>query len=712
MLPAKDDPFLTKLYDRLHDSPMQRKFRKIAPFPVGVVFVQYPEMGEREIREQFRLMRELGFTCLKGAIASPPTTRKQLYLWALEEGVTPWWYDDGGWENISDSLLERLGIPTDTPIGKIREHPKMREYQKEVLFTRLTKAKQVDHGAAVGGFLKKRDPKWRVPNDLPDTMKPEFVEWLKKKYGTIEKLNDAWNTARAVDGRTIDSWEGILESFGRAFQSRDIRRLRDLMRFKSDLRTEHVRKSMEESIREDPERPFRAGGEIGLFLPHAAFVADMEQIAEIMTDAGSFYPSMHLSWHFEETDFSNMPEAYLQASLAQDLFKGGWVATWESSGGPQQISGGGGLHPGAETQIPGVTVDAGVMTQLMYSYLGAGFKGFGFWCWNSRPAGNEAGEYALLDRTGRPCDRTIRAGMIGRTAQKYRDELWAAHKEPIVGVFYDYENEMMWAALASRGRDRLKRMGVEGRVGAGRALTECNVPWEHVTGSDIRKGLAPRYAVIYLPCVISMSSNMLEHLISYVEQGGRLVVDFPSMWFDEYGRMLNTGPGSLFERLFGCILRDFQYSSNVVRRIREVELRGCVLDLECGAARIVHKYDNGRPAIVENRIGSGTAVILGYETSRDSFFRRHAAAERLLADDVLGNISAPFTCTGAYAFRLAAPSADHYFLVNKGEETKASLHFGEYRYIRVEDALTGEGIDNWEDVPVEAHGGLWLRCVK
>lgn len=38
-LAAPADPWLTELYDRLHDSPVQRAFREKAPMPFGVVFL-------------------------------------------------------------------------------------------------------------------------------------------------------------------------------------------------------------------------------------------------------------------------------------------------------------------------------------------------------------------------------------------------------------------------------------------------------------------------------------------------------------------------------------------------------------------------------------------------------------------------------------------------------------------------------------------------
>lgn len=43
-----NDGFMVELYDGLHDTPTQQKFCKIAPMPVGVVFIQAPDMTEEE----------------------------------------------------------------------------------------------------------------------------------------------------------------------------------------------------------------------------------------------------------------------------------------------------------------------------------------------------------------------------------------------------------------------------------------------------------------------------------------------------------------------------------------------------------------------------------------------------------------------------------------------------------------------------------------
>jgi beta-galactosidase len=93
---AQKDEFHHDLYDAMHDSPMQQKFRKIAPVPYGVVFLPWAGMTEKEMRKHFRMMKELGFTNLKQTMGTEEWPRDEVLRIALEEGIIPFWYGEGG----------------------------------------------------------------------------------------------------------------------------------------------------------------------------------------------------------------------------------------------------------------------------------------------------------------------------------------------------------------------------------------------------------------------------------------------------------------------------------------------------------------------------------------------------------------------------------------------------------------------------------------
>ncbi len=745
---APADPYLHDLYDSLHDSPVQRKFRRLRPWPVGVVFIQWPDMSMDDIREHFRLMKRLGFTCLKQCQVNEETDQKAVMHMALDEGIVPFWYDDAGVEDPTPELLKRLGVGPAAEGAALREDPKWKA------FVERSHRERIDRGTGMLSMTA-AGPAPGVPSTIPrfeyalpdtDELREAFTGWLTDKYGTLEALRDAWNFAHAMVPLPQEEWNtwddvraGVIALVNK--ERREYRRMCDVLRFKGDMHLATLRHRRDQSLEEDPTAPIRAGGEMSLFLPFAMWGVDMEGIADVMTDAGSFYPSMHPGWHFEEVNFELMRPVYMQSSLAADWFKGGWAATWESTGGPQILSGGNApFVPGVRGEVPGFTIEEGEITQMMLSWIAAGFRGFGQWCWNARSFGWEGGEYALLDRNRRECGRTRAAGAIGAACQGLRDELWGCRKEPMVGVFQDFEGESFWAALSLTGRDMFRTFGQRARVGAARALINANIPWEHVTARDLRAGLADRYKSIFLPACLALDTKLVEDvLIPYVQRGGRVVLDAPGGWFDYGGRVLQTLPGSPFERLFGVTVRDYHYSREDTAMGRSwkfdmpgweegidtdeenssVSIEGFVLSLDPTTAEVLATFDDGQPSHTEHRLGEGTACIMGYSASllcNNGY--EHPWFEELLVAMAVGTHDPGFDVDAdVVVYRLAghgpeAP-ADHYFLLNDhSTPTQVTLDTYGYSYTAASDPITGKNLKLGKPIQIEAHSGRWVRMRK
>jgi beta-galactosidase len=430
-----------------------------------------------------------------------------------------------------------------------------------------------------------------------------------------------------------------------------------------------------------------------------------------MKDKGSFYPSIHLAWHYEEIDYEVTRGIYMQSSLCTDWFKGGWAATWESTGGPQQFSGGKGWERKGQEGTAGYTVNAGTITQLLLSYLAGGFKGVGLWAWNSRRAGWESGEYALLDRNNEPGERAMRAGQIAKAADKYRDEIWRAHKEPYVGVFVNWDNEAIWAAMSGPNRTHFKHYPIKARIGISRALINANIPFEYVTASDIRSGLSQRYKIIYLPGQVAINEDLFPMFEAYVKSGGRLVLDAPGGWWNEQGKVLNTAPGSAFEKVFGSSIADFQYSNNVPFRIDSHKLGGFVLQLKPTTATVAEKFHNGEPSVTINNLGKGQAVLLSPDASFSMQSPDNVFMEAWTVKHTMGKWKSPYSCDKAIVYRLAAPAADHYFFLNDGEPRNVRFSTSRYHYKQFIDAVTGAAIDPGA-IALEGNSGRWVRAIK
>ncbi|GIW77433.1 MAG: hypothetical protein KatS3mg104_2496 [Phycisphaerae bacterium] len=705
------------------DNLMQRRFKTLAPMPIGCVFLPWPGLTQEEARHHFRLMKRLGFTCLKQTMPTPEWPVHRTLMLAMEEGIWPFWYAEGGFEPVTVELLGKLGLDRNMSLDEALSHPIVIEYQKGVYRKRIERSSQPVPISGDGGEPSVKAVPGVVGDvkghELHPDAEPAFLDWLKQQYGDVQTLKRAWNLDHVGIGEHCTDWKtwnDVARRWRKEVPDREYRHLRDIMRFRADMFTrDYVQSRIRHRDRTDPYEPLRAGGEMGLFLPFSSRGTDMEQIACAMAEGGSFYPSIHLAWHFEEVSFEVARPVYMQASLAADWAKGIWSATWESTGGPQYFSGG--KSPFVKEmsdQTPGFTVDSGTMTQLMLSYLAAGFKGVGLWAWNHRTAGWEGGEYALLDRNHQLTERAITAGQIGQAMIRHRRELWGSEKSPLVGVMWDWDNEAIWAAMSVTGRDHYKNIPVRARIGVSRALINANVPWEHVTTRNLSGGLGGRYPVIYLPAFISITEQLQSLLEQYVHQGGRLVIDMPGAYYDEYGRIIQTGRGSWFERVFGCTLDEFHYgrSINTPRTVGTTRIEGFIAQLTPTRANVKCRYkETGLPAVTENRFGKGTSVVIGFEASGACWRPGNRSMEKSLIRYTLGKLKSPFLCN-LIVYRLFGPRADHYFLINDGPRKVASLRFRGLKYRSFSDPVQNKSIRSIRSVPVEAYSGRWIRAEK
>ncbi len=726
---AQAHNYLHDHYSKLRDTRLQRKFRNLAPMPVGVVFIEWPDMTDEEVRDHFRTMKRLGFNCLKQVMARPVEAGgrgygKLLHM-ALDEGILPWWFGTGGYEDITPELLKKLGLDPDMPVDEALQHPKMLAHQEKLMRERIDRedTERQAKRQANRGKRRQKGAAMQVPGVVPTCNAYEleedeveaFIGWVKKTYGDLDEVKKAWNAYHLGNLHVLDcqTWEDLARDL-HEYPRREYRFLRDVMRFKADQYLEHrIRPMIERRDETDPEAPVRRGGEMSLFLPFASRGTDMEGIAEMMAEGGSFYPSTHPAWHFEEVDFEYPRMVYVYDSLAHDWAKGVWTATWESTGGPQYFSGGKApFVPEVRDKFPGFTIDKGAIQQFMFSHLAAGYRGYGIWCWNPRIAGWEAGEFALTDRNNKPTPRAVEAGRIGAASQRLRRELWDANKEPVVGILQDWENEAFWAAMSATGRDMYKSVPVKARVGASRALINANVPWEYVTAKNLRAGLGPRYRVIYLPAFIYLGATLLEDLIAYVKQGGRVVMDMPSAYFDEYGRLLRTDEGSLFEQLFGVEMHEYAFANNVKFEIDGAPLEGFTVSMTPTRAKVLSKYNTGDAAITEAALGDGAAVLLGAQASHGCFRPGHELLENLLVQHALGPHESPYACDGAIVYRLAAPRADHYFFINDGPARQVTLDTKEQQYVALSDPVSQASLELGAPIALPMYGGRWVRMEK
>jgi beta-galactosidase len=548
---------------------------------------------------------------------------------------------------------------------------------------------------------------------VPDDEVPAFAAWLHEQYGRVEHALRAYHLGPAAWRRPPTSFEELaaMASQGRHADETNwagFRQQRDVLRFMADRMCAGIREVAARSQAWDPGEPIRTGIHRALE-NQAANGWDFELQADAIAAAGSFYASFHPTHHLRETDGEMERPCYMTARIVADMNKGRWSAMWESVGGPQTYSG----HFS-------YAFDCRAMERCMLSYLAAGLKGIGIWSWNARDKGWEIGEYSLCDLTGRPSGRAVTAGAIARACQRHRFELWEAHDQPQVGVLYSWENEAAFARMSYGGYPLprladIVQLPAHARIGAMRALINGCVPWELVTEREIEAGLAARYRTIYVPHTICLSAATMQRLREYVEAGGRLVVDSPSLLVSaDDGTLFDTRQGTDFERVFGLELAASQSTFNYPLALMNQPLRGFWSDVNVTTATVAARFSDGRPAVLAHRLGSGSACFIAFEASSLMHRPGNEVMERYVRDLLLDGEAPPYTVDRpVLAYRRVAPTADHIFLINdRPERQEVSLAVRDRAYGAGEDCVTGEKLavaGSTLPVVLEPWQGRWIR---
>lgn len=740
----KADPFLEKRYWNLHKTPMQERIRSLRPLPVSVVYAQQEDDSPEKMRIEFKKISDLGFSGLKQLMLmgenATVSGKERVFNTVLDQGISPWYYGIGGWDPINSGILSQLGIKkpyTKENVLEIQNSAEVKNYQKEILKKRVMNMKNVpppDKSIQMGEpgrgnpFMKER-------------LIPLFAEWLQKKYGTTQNLSQAW--AIGYDSRepftsfltAAQEMKGEgLDEFGRGTGklSWDFVRFRDAMRFQADLMVGDYQRTMAHYTKFEPNEPKRTGAH-QLFENQALNGWDFDGQAAAAAIGGSFYASIHLAHHFFLTEGEILNAAYIQARMVNDHYKGGWAATWESTGGPTQWSG---THS--------FMVDSALVKRLMLSYLAAGLKGIGFWTWNSRDKGWEMGEYALTDLQGEPGPRALTAARVARACEKERVELWDALDQPSVGIVYSWENEALLGRLSlgsyplatkayPKDRDpEFAQYYSQARVGIANELIERNIPFEFVSEAELLKGLAGRYKTLILPCMVLLKDSTLQLLKDYAVEGGNIIADMPLLMTQENGHLNKWKKGGLAEQIFGFQVADYQNFFNHPLG-KEWGLNtgiGQFGDLKLTTAN----YLNGAHPVFENQItennlGKGKVWMLNLEACRALFKgkpslgasgKAQELAKVLFSKVFEKAVKAPFTVSNSNirVFRRASKDYDYYFLMNDASENQSvTITLNTNSYKEVSNCL-GDGTlftiksGNLIQSNLTSKGSAWIRCKK
>ena len=413
-----------------------------------------------------------------------------------------------------------------------------------------------------------------------------FIAWLRKKYGSIEKLNSAWATQRW--SRRLNSFDDV--DLPLADGPGPSERFLDLHRYWSDVTIERLEEL--DAIRKRLMPDIPSISNLWDNAPRRGFDYLSTYRSYVSFGAEGFYPGDPISGAFGAL-----------------MIKGGLrTPIWFN----EFTAGGGGFYG-----------TRGRSRMYAYLALALGTQGILAWTFNSHRGGEEQALFGLLDHDGTPSwkvDEFARIASEFKLLEKYG---FPRYTHPEVAIAYSFDS-----AIASHPNgpsnttlQYFKTPYPEQVQNAFEPLFRANIDTAiiNVGHEDLSQ-----YKLVVVPADYVMDDASSTNLRNYVSNGGTVLMTAYSAKEDEHALWFDTPlPGRLSD-VFGLKTNAFYDRDKL-----SFELDGKLIEttahryevLEPSTATVLARFTNlpeHVPALTINEFGKGHAAYLATKSTSSS----------------------------------------------------------------------------------------------
>ena len=515
-----------------------------------------------------------------------------------------------------------------------------------------------------------------------------FRDWLKHKYSTLDKLNQAWY-------RTFTNWQQVSPPrYGTILSYADFI---DWKSFTVDKLQGDLKMKADAAHRADASFIVSSHSDAPAVLlsPLSGFGNPDDWL---MSQVVNFYgTSIYPKHGSAQTPWSAVRlTAALDGIRSAAGEKGWWIGELQAGQGTTGVRV---ANPvtGDDLRLWGWTV------------ISRGARSISYYAWYPMSSGYESNGYGMIELDGTITERAKVAGQFARVVNQNAALFDSMRPQPSqVAVVYNRLAYMTGGNTVGPGQTVRSSL-----LGFYRAMFERNIQVDFVHADEIAAGRANRYRVIYLPYPLMLSRPVAKALEAYVQRGGALISEARPAWNDEHGFANERIPGAGLDEVFG-VREKLLLSPQTVEMTVEKYLHGNPLAPLSGrriqgivyaehlettspAAKVLARFADGDPAIVLNRFGKGTAILIGSFPAA-AYEQEHAAENAQLLQELTAwaGVEAAIRIDGA-AGQVEArllKSGDAFLLIamNHSEaEQDATFKLEEsFSRLRARDLETGE----------------------
>jgi beta-galactosidase GanA len=414
-----------------------------------------------------------------------------------------------------------------------------------------------------------------------------FVAWLRQKYDSVERLNNAWHRAYA-------DWEDVKAPtrFGTYPDMMDWR----MFWIENHAQWLEARVGIVKGV---------APNVIAMtHVPFSGYFGGSGKggLGQTLTD------EFLLAAKVEQFGLTSFPKWLMGNDPVQHLFNIEMVGAaaelkdfWQS-----ELQSGGGLWGayGSEVATPEE------LRLWTWGALASGAKGVMFWQWRPEPSGLESPGFGLTTIDGFESPRTKAAKTMGLHIAA-NPSLAEAKRMLACNAIYISRTADLFFFAADRG----ERLYADALFGAYRSFLNAGLPVRFIHSDAILRGTTPRPEVLYVPAALALSDAEITSLEGWIADGTTVVVEACTGLFDTTGT-LRAAPRSL-EKTAGLAAPEIgalEFSEmrwtdpghpepTFSGRFYRQDFSSRAADVE-----VLARFSDGRPAIYRRQVGLGTIV--------------------------------------------------------------------------------------------------------
>ncbi|MFM9698260.1 beta-galactosidase [Streptomyces europaeiscabiei] len=490
-----------------------------------------PEQWPEEVwHEDVRLMKEAGVN----------TVTLGVFSWAKLEprpGTREF-----GWLDTLMDLMHAGGIgvvlatPTSSPppwMGRLHPETLPRDENGQIewwgsrqhfshssdTYRRYAAAITEDLAARYGGHPALT--MWHINNeyctyDWGDEAAVTFRDWLRRKYGTLDALNEAWGTAFWSQG--YDGWHEILPP-RRAHYMKNPTHVLDFKRFTSDMLLECYVIERDIVRRHTPHLPVTTN-----FMPMWAGQDAWRWAEEEDVVSVDIYPD-------PRDPFGAQNGALIQDMTRSQAGGGPWMLM-EQAAGP--VNWRGVNHPKPR----------GLNRLWSLQAVARGADAVCYFQWRQSRQGAEKFHSGMVSHAGEQGRTYQEVKQLGSELAAIGPEVTGHHLDADVAVLFDWNS---WWAGAQDGRLSSEVDLAQVVRSWHRALWESNL----TTAFAHPEHDLSAYRLVVVPQLYLLTDAAVENLLAYVRGGGTLVSGFLTGVADEDDRVRPGGMDARLRDLFG-----------------------------------------------------------------------------------------------------------------------------------------------------------------